>query len=219
MSADRCRCGRFDGRQLDLVNVHNLTVKGGKGCSIIVAPRYACVHSLYGCSNIRLENLTLGHTEEGYCEGSVIYVEGSEATVIADCDLYGCRTYGVEGRNCHGLVTERSIIRDCSYGIVSLQACQYFTFRNCDIYRCREFGLIEADEECIGLRFDACRFAQNTGALFANRGIVTLDDCEIYHAGDAGSGAALIEYKGGKTRWSAEDKPLTKHLIGPSKTE
>lgn len=208
---------RFDGRQLELTNMHNLTIKGGKNCHIIVAPRYACVLNFYDCTNIKVQNLTLGHTEEGYCEGCVIYAQGCEAINISDCDLYGCGTYGLEASQCHGLVMERTIIRDCSYGIMQLRGCQYFTFRNCDFYRCRDFGLIDADHACPFLRFEACRFAQNYGALFANRSEIILDGCEIYHIDNIGSGAELIKYEGKKTTWEEYDSPLSKRIIGPSK--
>ena len=210
-------CERFDGRQLELTNMHNLTIKGGKDCHIIVAPRYACVLNFYGCTNIKVQNLTLGHTEEGYCEGSVIYMKSSEAVKISDCDLYGCGTYGIEASECHGLVMERSIIRDCSYGILWLRGCQYFTFRNCDFYRCRDFGLIETDHSCPFMRFENCRFAQNRGALFTNMSEITLSGCEIHHADDYGFGTENIKYAGSETTWSSDDKPLSKRIIGPSK--
>ena len=210
-------CQRYDGRQLDIVNMHNLTIKGGKSSSIIISPRYACVLNFYGCSGIRIENLTLGHTEEGYCEGSVVYVEGCEDITIADCDLYGCGTYGIEGNKNNGLVMERSIIRDCSYGIMCLRGCQSFTFRNCDFYRCRDANLIDTDEACLFLSFENCRFAQNQGDLFANRGEVTLSGCKIYHTYPNGSGYGLLQYKGKNTSWDISDKPLTERVIGPRK--
>ena len=112
---------------------------------------------------------------------------------------------------------ERSIIRDCSYGIMSLMGCQYFTFRNCDFYRCRDFGLIETDHSCPFMRFETCRFAQNQGPLFTNRSEITLNGCEIHHTGDYGFGTENIKYEGTETTWSSDDKALSKRIIGPTK--
>ncbi|MBR1652376.1 MAG: right-handed parallel beta-helix repeat-containing protein [Alloprevotella sp.] len=208
-------CERFDGRQLELVNVHNLTIKGGRDCHIIVSPRYANVLNLYSCRNVSIENLTIGHTEEGYCEGGVIYAEGSEALRITNCDLYGCGTYGLEAQGSSDIVMERTVIHDCSYGIMTVFGSQNLTFRDCDFVRCREFGLLEFGEDCYNVKFEGCRFAQNKGALFANLCPVTLSGCEVYHEGGVGSGYELLEYSGKDTTFDGNISQLPSRRIGP----
>ena len=213
-------CSRFDGRQLDLIGFHNLTIRGGRNCSIIVEPRYANVLNFYNCKNISIENLTIGHTEEGYCEGGVIYCEDSEAIGIKNCDLYGCGTYGLETHNTHGVVMEKTIIRDCSYGIMELHSSQYCSFLDCDFMRCREFSLVTIDGGCHNTRFVNCRFAQNNGPLFDLGSTINVESCEIHHPKGLALGnvdSEFFNYVNDKTRWFRDDTPLPAREIGPQK--
>ena len=211
-------CNRFDGRQLDLIGLRNLTIRGGNGCRIIVEPRYAYIMSFYRCSNIRLERLTLGHTEEGYCEGGVINAVGSENISIANCDLYGCGTYGLETDRCKKVTMERSIIRDCSYGIMQIANTEDCVFTDCDFVRCREFNLI-AVANSTGTRFTRCRFAQNKGELFDLDSPIRVESCEIHHPKDQRQGNIDSEYFGygdQNTTWYRDDEPLLERSIGPA---
>ena len=172
----------FDGRQLTLVNIHDLTIRGENDCSIVVEPRYAFVLNFIGCNNISIECLTLGHTEEGYCTGGVIGMEHCDVMTIESCDMYGCGTYGIEARHTQVLRMFRSIIRDCSYGIMELGSVSDAIFLLCDFYRNREFGLITADAGCSQIIFDDCRFAENEGELFVFDTKVRMEGCVIHHA-------------------------------------
>ncbi len=214
-------CERFDGRQIEFVNVNNLEIRGGKDCYIIVEPRYANVLNFYGCVNITLTNLTIGHTEEGYCEGGVIYAERCNNIFINNCDLYGCGTYGMEVHNVDVLSMTSSIIRDCSYGIMILNNVHFTTFHDCDFYRCREFDLVAIDGNCRETLFDNCRFAQNKGELFNVHSMVTLKSCEIHHAKDQKMGNVNngnFEHADDNTHWVRDNEPLKARNIGPAKT-
>lgn len=215
-------CGRFDGRQLEFINISNLEIRGGKDCYIIVEPRYANVLNLFGCVNITLKNLTIGHTEEGYCEGGVIYAERCNNIFINNCDLYGCGTYGVEMHDVDVFQMSNSIIRDCSYGIMILNNVHFTVFRECDFIRCREFDLVAIDGNCRETLFDKCRFAQNKGELFNVHSKVTLKSCEIHHAkdqkmGDVNNGN--FDHADDDTHWVRDNEPLKARNIGPEKTQ
>ena len=213
----KASCERFDGRQLDLIGLRNLTIRGGNGCKIVVEPRYAYILSFYRCSNIRLERLTLGHTEEGYCEGGVINAVKSENLSIANCDLYGCGTYGLETDACKRVAMERSIIRDCSYGIMQIMNTEDCSFTDCDFVRCREFNLVAVNGSTV-TRFTRCRFAQNKGELFDLGSPIRLESCEIHHPAEYSEGNIGSEYYGlgdQKTTWFRDDEPLQERAIGP----
>ena len=206
----------FDGRQLTLVNIHDLTIRGEHDCSIIVQPRYAFVLNFIGCQNINIEYLTLGHTEEGYCSGGVIGMERCEVVTVESCDMYGCGTYGIEARDTQVFRMFRSIIRDCSYGIMELWNVQDAIFLTCDFYRNREFGLIEADAACSQLIFDDCRFAENEGTLFVLDVPIRMEGSEIHHSkGDFGAKDRLI-HEGPASIFYRDDNPLSERPIGPS---
>ena len=164
----------FDGRQLTLKNIENLSIVGQTGSQIVVEPRYARVLNFLFCHNIVLRNLTIGHTQEGYCEGGVIMTDNCSNIKIESCDLYGCGTYGIEAAYTKDLRCVRTIIRDCSYGIMTLHNDFNVWFIDCDFYRCRQFSLIDVGTDCINVDFSNCRFAQNNGTLFGLRSNITL---------------------------------------------
>ncbi len=180
--------GCFDGRQLVIKYVKNLTIEGEKGAEIVVNPHYANVIRFSWCKNININNMTLGHTEEGYCEGSVLYFNDCENVQIKNSDMYGCGTYGIEARSTVGLKCLSSIIRDCSYGIMTLRDVQNVEFTRCDFMRCREYGLIEVYGKSQNVTFRECRFAQNIGTLFSTHTLLQVYYCEIHH-----SSSILIE--------------------------
>ncbi len=173
---------RFDGRQLTLKNIANLTIDGGSGAEIVVEPRYANVLTFLNCKNITLRNLTLGHTDEGYCEGGVLYLDNCENVKLDNCDLYGCGTMGIEAYNTSELRCARTTIRDCSYGIMELVNTNNVNFIDCRFVRCREFGLVEIrGEQSYNIDFRRCYFAENKGLLFAIDARILMEKCEIYH--------------------------------------
>lgn len=172
----------FDGRQLVVAGMKNITIKGaGKGASIIATPRYAYVLSFLGCSNIKLKNLTLGHTEEGYCQGGVVELIGSSSIVIDKCDMYGCGTEGIGATNSKNILCHNSIIRHCSYYIMTLNNCTDVVFEGCEFHHNKEFSLINV-RESKNVRLARCYIHDNQGPLFAVKASnVAVADCNIEH--------------------------------------
>ncbi|MBR5102937.1 MAG: right-handed parallel beta-helix repeat-containing protein [Muribaculaceae bacterium] len=210
---------RSDGRQLTFLNIYDLTIEGEKNVEIVVDPRYACVMGFIGCSNIKLKNLTLGHTEEGYCEGAVIELKSCYGFTVENCDLYGCGTYGIEARGSDDVAFYRSIIRDCSYGIMAMGGCENAYFEDCDFYRNREFTLLEVID--CSAKFTRCRFAQNCGKLFPKDYPLTIEDCEIHHPRffliDGNDWNLVHVQKLGQNDFFEDLKPLSPRKIGPKK--
>ena len=208
----------YDGRQLELVNIRNLTIRGSKDCSIIVEPRYANVLSFYNCWEIMLENLTLGHTEEGSCMGGVVKMENCINTIIRHCDLYGCGIYGIQADDCQDLYVRNSVIRDCSDGVMELHGVTEAVFTDCDFIRCRDFTMVTVDSRCSGVVFNGCRFAQNKGRLFDISSAVEVTSCEIHHATGQDLGnvsSKMFVYGDDGTRWYRDNEPLSPRAVGP----
>lgn len=171
-----------DGRQLVLKNFKNLIIRGEHDASIVVSPRYAHVLSFLDCEDCSVQNLTVGHTEEGYCSGGVLSYTGGRRNVVMDCDLYGCGTYGIITDRTNMLSVYNTIIRDCSYGIMELRSSMSVSFFSCDFFSNREYALVT----CIGCEdtvFEDCRFYDNwsESILFSVDNDITLLNCEIYH--------------------------------------
>ena len=173
----------FDGKELEIAGFSNLTIEGeGEMAGIIVQPRYAYVLSFFNCQNITLRNLTLGHTDEGNCEGGVVRLAQCTTTVIEGCDLYGCGTEGIGAERSTDLLCKNTIIRDCSYQIMTLQHCKDFLFTECEFYNCREFTLLNINY-CENTTLQSCRIRDNLGELFSIHGSpINVKDCIIQHS-------------------------------------
>lgn len=117
----------FDGPELTIRNVSNLTIRGAgedRTNTISAVPRYAYVLNFENCADIRLENLTIGHTKEpGSCRGGVVSFWNSQDITVEDCGLYGCGTWGVYGESSKNIQIVNNEIYECSVGGVTLTNC------------------------------------------------------------------------------------------------
>lgn len=173
----------FDGPELHIANFENLTIEAGLDVvTIVTDPRYVNVFVFENCRNVTLKGLTIGHTEEGYCDNGVLGFRGCSGFKLIDCDLYGCGTEGICVANCSSMYFEGIKIRDCSYHIMHLISSQGITFEGCQFFRNREFELVNV-YDCEEVLFRNCMFANNTGNLFNLQSPVTLKDCVILHDG------------------------------------
>lgn len=171
----------YDGRQLTLINLNNITIKGEGDCHIVVEPAYAYVLHFINCNNIRLENLTMGHTALGFCTGGVVGMMNCSDMTIEGCDLYGCGAYGLIANRTQNILMQNSIIRDCSYGIMELSDCSGATFSKCNFYRNKEYSMVTVCDGCKDILFEECRFYENKGLLFDLECKIQLKSCGIVH--------------------------------------
>ena len=177
----------YDGQELTLYKIRNLTIKATSGAKIVVDSPDATVLEFINCENIVLENLTFGHNTEASCVGQVIGVERSKNITIRGCDLYGCGAYGILAYNSNNLFVEGSIIRDCSNGIMWLTSCKLVTYRDCQFLRNRQFELITIDGSSENILFENCQFENNEGPLFSLETPIMMRSCRILHnIGDLG---------------------------------
>lgn len=171
----------FDGRQLSIVGYKNLKIVGEGNSRIIVEPRYAYSLNFVGCQNITIRNLTLGHTEGGYCTGGVIGTSGGANITIYDSDLFGCGAYGLDLKDTRDFGMYDSSIHDCTYGIMTLVNVNPAVFQGCKFYRNREFCLITSHVSDVS--FTNCQFYSNnpTSPLFCFDNNFTLSQSYILH--------------------------------------
>ena len=129
----------FDGYELQIKGVHNLQImgQGQSKTRIVNQPRHANVLYFSDCKNIEIINLTAGHTAApGACEGGVLKFIDSQNLVIDNCTLYGCGTYGVEAYNCQRLLVNRTNIKECTYGALTISRCNNVRFNNGAVFDC-----------------------------------------------------------------------------------
>lgn len=184
-----------DGRELVLRNFHGLVIRGKHNASIEVNPRYSFCLSFMDCEGCIVENLTIGHTEGGYCDGGVIGVTGGSRNNIFNCDLYGCGTYGVVARDTRELSLYQTSVHDCTYGIMELYSSEAVKFTQCDFFNNREYELITI-RGCERVEFNDCRFFANwsSAPLFEADDEFTLIGCKVYHP-NLGSQSQIVAPK------------------------
>lgn len=164
-----------DGYQLYIKGVKNLTIKNASQMmsTIRVKPRYAYVLNFLECDGVTIESLCLGHTDEGYCTGGVLNFENCHDISIRNCDLYGCGIEGICCRGCANVEMSNSIIRNCSYDIMTLVDSRNLIFRNCYFIDNREYTLLNI-RDCDGVTYEDCLLSNNVGQLFEIVG-----DCNV----------------------------------------
>lgn len=117
-----------DGPELYIAEVSNLTIRGygeDHNANVISSvPRYSNVLNFYNCSNILVQGLTAGHTEEpGFCQGGVLFFMNCQDILVEDCGLFGCGTLGVKAESSKNIQIINNDIYDCTVGGVELNYC------------------------------------------------------------------------------------------------
>jgi polygalacturonase len=151
----------FDGHELIVHNVAGLKLIGaGKATQLLAKPRYANVLTFDGCTDIALENLVLGHTPAGYCEGGVVRMSKCRAITINKCDLFGCGIEGLTLSDVAGLRFSHSTIRDCTYGIMTVSGSSDILMSDSRFIRNKEFGGF-AFSDSRNIRLERCAINNN----------------------------------------------------------
>jgi len=205
-----------DGRQLALVNFKELVIKGAGHSSIEVDPRYSFCLYFINCEHCEVHNLTIGHTEGGYCSGGVIGVKAGRQNMVKDCDLYGCGTYGFSLMDTQDFSAIKCLVHDCSYGIMELFRSTAIRFNTCDFFNNKEYTLVES-HACQGLSFTDCRFYANwaDAPLFSFDTEVYMSSCEIYHPTENLGSTNMIEMRDMKFSPNPLDRNVGNRKIGP----
>lgn len=146
----------YDGAELIITGVNNFQIWGsGKDkTTITVEPRYANVLTFEYCSNVRIADLTAGHTEEpGTCSGGVFNFTGCTDTEIMRSGMFGCGICGITAYDCTSMNVTDSEIYDCSECAIQLDSCYYFYFYNCDVHGCGK-NPYHVIETCFDINFN-----------------------------------------------------------------
>ncbi|MCT4593218.1 MAG: right-handed parallel beta-helix repeat-containing protein [Anaeromicrobium sp.] len=136
-----------DGKEIIIKNIENLTIIGKENSKIVVEPRYANVLTFENCKNIKLHNLTIGHTiEPGHCTGGVIKALNTTGLTIKNSKLFGCGTQGLELESSNDIKVLDSEIYECSYGIMAIRDSGNILFKNNTFHDNKEFYGVEITE-------------------------------------------------------------------------
>jgi hypothetical protein len=123
--------------QTELVarKVPNLAIRcpGDVPAHIMTEHAYAFVLTFQTAPGLELTNLKIGHAPEaGYCTGGVVQVSDSNGVALDRCVLYGCGTEGVRLDEVSGFSMRRSVIENCTYGILTATNCRDLRLEACE---------------------------------------------------------------------------------------
>jgi len=152
----------YDGPELLLDGIHNLTIQGAADnkSEIVIDPRYAFVMNFKNCSDINISDVKAGHTEGGYCLGGVFSFENSSGIQIDDAQMYGCGTIGLNLLRATDIKVTNSSIYDCSYGIMTVDYSANVSFDNCVFRDNRGFTMVIVGHTS-GFSVENCQFLRN----------------------------------------------------------
>ncbi len=125
--------GLYDMYDMEICGYKNLTIRGRDVAAItaeiVIEEPYDTVLNFTNCKNLTLANISVGHSvEKGTCSGAVLGFKDSSYVDIKNADLYGCGTYGYEAHRSDNINVYDSVIRECTYGLVSAYECTNLRF-------------------------------------------------------------------------------------------
>lgn len=129
---------KYDGFELMLQNVKNLTIRGSGKVSTTLecGPRSASVINLKNCENVTLEDFTAGHALElGECSSGVIYLQNCTGTDMNRLGIYGCGMIGLQAADSKDISLADSDVYDCSSSAAEIISCEDVSISGTRIYR------------------------------------------------------------------------------------
>lgn len=113
----------YDGCELVITDVANLTINGQNAAQVTIStePRYSNVLRFDYAVNLKIENITLGHTkEQGACIGGVLVVESGSNVEVVNTRLYGCGVRGIDLRSCQNVRVDCTDVYECSLSLIHI---------------------------------------------------------------------------------------------------
>ena len=122
--------------ELQINFADNLRING-YDAELLTVPREVNVLSFYGCYGVRIDGLTIGHTEAAEaCEGGVLRLDNCNGANIDGCELYGCGTVGIWANGCSNLTVTNTEIHHCSSDAIYVYDGYGVYIGSCRIHDC-----------------------------------------------------------------------------------
>ena len=217
----------WDGFQLRIKDVDRLCIRGefeeADGTvrllsTVLAESRYAIVLQFTGCSDVRIEGLVVGHTEQGECTGAVVDFNECRDAFVKACELFGCGTFGITGEDTDGIRAVDTVIHSCAYGHMEMYRCKNVAFDKCSFFETDGY-IGNLFSECDGVRFSDCDFALNSCSNLFNAEFgtdsVELNNCLLaYNVAEGGlfggntgkyavNGGAYVDYSMNEGEYTA----------------
>lgn len=170
------------GIEVAIQDVKDLSIfadlEGAVITELVVETRAGAVLNFEDCNNIFLHGLTMGHTQDGACDSSVISFLNTTYVYLTAMDLYGCGMYGFDAMQGSGNIYLQSCtIRDCEDGpFYVTEAKGKYEFRNCWLSGSNGGGYYEPADGA-ELSFVECNFGEKETNYWYYDEYATFTDC------------------------------------------
>lgn len=175
-----CYVNNFDGNGLVVVGFDNLTIKTKNNlmATLLSTPRYADVMMFINCENLHIENIIMGHTDEGYCQRGVLGLQGCRGVYVKESDFFGCGTEGFVIEDCNDVYINKSAVHDCAYHTMHVERSRNINFKDCYFHDNREFSQVNVYGS-EGVHFTNCTFKNLQGPLFSIDSVLDFKNCSF----------------------------------------
>lgn len=153
----------YDGLFPVIRAISNTSFIGMGNVEIVIDPAYSWVFEFKTCDNLTFENITFGHTKPGYCVGGVLRFAMCENIEIQNCTLYGSGIYGIELERAYHISVNNSVIKDCTYGLLTIFNSEDVSFNNTSFLNTGEYELLSFSDKTKDVFFNTCTFKKNFG--------------------------------------------------------
>jgi len=170
------------GMEVAIQDVKDLSIfadlEGAVITELVVETRAGAVLNFEDCNNIFLHGLTMGHTQDGACDSSVISFRNTTNVYLTAMDLYGCGMYGFDALQGSGNIYLQSCtIRDCEDGPFYIaEAKGKYELRNCWLKGSDGGGYYEPADGA-ELSFVECNFGEKETNYWYFDEYATFTDC------------------------------------------
>lgn len=155
----------FDGKELEVPNARRLTIRGIGACQVLTEVKYAWVLLFKYASELKLNEIVLGHEPGGHCRGGVLGLVESNYVAVKDSILFGSGTYGFEFVDSSNISLDDCSVKDCTYGIGKIINSTDVVFTRVSFFNNEDFSLIEVHGECGTIIFENCEFCNNRSRI------------------------------------------------------
>jgi hypothetical protein len=155
-----------DGRELELSDLENLTIRGSEGARIVCDAADASVLSLYSSKNVTFDNLRFVRAvgKDDYVGGGGLYAEGAVNLVVDRCTIEGPQSFGLELWSCPGAVVKRTDISQADSSAIIAYFSDGLGISQSKVHDCEGFPLVSIqDSDNVSIADTA--FTSNYGGI------------------------------------------------------
>jgi len=156
-----------NGKELQLNDLENLTIRGVEGARIVSDAANAYILGFYSGTNIVLEKLTIARrvSESSETDCGSLYAENIEGFLLDQVSIQGPSTTPVELWECSDVALRASTIRDGMGGAILASYVYGFSMDDSSVVECHGYPLVYF-EESESVSFSNTAFRDNYGSNF-----------------------------------------------------